>query len=431
MLMEEDIDEDFFYQYPDHPALLSLQQPYAQILSAPSPSSDSATTSTTLSTSCFSNSASSAEPTRPYDPIELAQPLRSPPYLDLGVVLHDFTTDDVRAALLPGQDGATPGFDQRLLAAASSSDAVQSPGSPGSGKEEDTKVDTTTLPAADEDHNALASAFFGGHQGVSIDMLNRAFAKGVEETKKFLPANNGLLIDLDATMTEHLSTESNPGLTISQVKKEKVLVDGLSMVRENSNGRGRKNRHHKDDLEAELGRNNKLMMPDQEDTDAQEMYRDIMTFNVEEFMKRMRDLRIAKDSESEKSTRKGARGRGRVPMRLLTCTPCSSIVRRQWPPVTSAVLAHCFTEGLEVRLVGTGSLLYQSLVSKRTSVADYVKAYRLFMAFSCFKKVKYIFSNRTIADAVAGKSKLHIVVYGLQHGFQWPGLLHFLANREG
>jgi hypothetical protein len=453
MLMEEDIDENFFYQYPDHPALLSSQQPYAQILSAPSSSSDYATTNTTLSTSCFSNSAApaSAEPTWPYDPTELVQLLRSPPYADQGVGLNDFTTDDVRADLLPGQDGATLGFDHILLAGASSSDAVQSSGFTGGTKEGDINTNITTLPAAEEDHDALASAFFGGHQGVNMDMLNRAFAKGMEEAKKFLPANTGLLIDLDATMAEHLPKESKPGLTICQVKKEEVLVDGLPMFRENSNGRGRKNRHHQDNLEAELGRNRKLMMPDQEDTDAQEMYREIMTFNIRDFMKRMQDLRIAKDSESEKSSRKGARGRQGandvVDLRtmLIHCAQAVATGDLQGANETlkqikqhsslrgdaTQRLAHCLAEGLEARIAGTGSLVYQSLVSKHMSVVDYLKAYRLFMVASCFKKVKHVFSNRTIANAVAGKSKLHIVDFGVQHGFQWPGLLHFLANREG
>jgi hypothetical protein len=41
-----------------------------------------------------------------------------------------------------------------------------------------------------------------------------------------LPVNNGLLIDLDATMEEYLPTESKLGFTVCQVKKE-VLVDGL------------------------------------------------------------------------------------------------------------------------------------------------------------------------------------------------------------
>jgi hypothetical protein len=29
MLMEQDINDQFFYQFPDHPALLNTQQPYA------------------------------------------------------------------------------------------------------------------------------------------------------------------------------------------------------------------------------------------------------------------------------------------------------------------------------------------------------------------------------------------------------------------
>ncbi|CAD6252618.1 unnamed protein product [Miscanthus lutarioriparius] len=33
ILMEEDINDQFFYQFPDHPVLLQAQEPYAQILS--------------------------------------------------------------------------------------------------------------------------------------------------------------------------------------------------------------------------------------------------------------------------------------------------------------------------------------------------------------------------------------------------------------
>jgi hypothetical protein len=37
----------------------------------------------------------------------------------------------------------------------------------------------------------------------------------------------------------------------------------------------------------------------------------------------------------------------------------------------------------------------------------------------------------TIFDAVEGKRRLHIVDYGLHYGCQWPGLLCWLASREG
>jgi hypothetical protein len=43
ILMEDDIDDKFFYQFPDHPALLHAQQSFAQILHAPSSSSDDTT----------------------------------------------------------------------------------------------------------------------------------------------------------------------------------------------------------------------------------------------------------------------------------------------------------------------------------------------------------------------------------------------------
>ena len=94
-------------------------------------------------------------------------------------------------------------------------------------------------------------------------------------------------------------------------------------------------------------------------------------------------------------------------------------------------LAYCFAEGLETQLAGTGSQVYQSLMGQRTSVVDYLKAYKLSMAASCLKKVKFMFSNMTICHAVAGRSKLHIVAYGVQYGLQWPGLLHLLEGREG
>uniref|UniRef100_A0A0D3HQ92 Uncharacterized protein n=1 Tax=Oryza barthii TaxID=65489 RepID=A0A0D3HQ92_9ORYZ len=66
-----------------------------------------------------------------------------------------------------------------------------------------------------------------------------------------------------------------------------------------------------------------------------------------------------------------------------------------------------------------------------TSTVDFLKAYKLFAAACCIKKVSFIFSNKTILDAVAGKRKLHIVDYGLSYGFQWPGLFKCLSEREG
>jgi len=72
MLMEEDIDDKFFYQFPDHPALLSAQQPYAQILSDATAAVTSSGTGGNSTLSSSSSAPASADPTWPYDPIELS-----------------------------------------------------------------------------------------------------------------------------------------------------------------------------------------------------------------------------------------------------------------------------------------------------------------------------------------------------------------------
>jgi hypothetical protein len=321
--------------------------------------------------------------------------------------------------------------------------------------EEETKTEATTLPAGDGDHAALFSAFFGAQNGENMDMLNMAFLKGMEEAKKFLPTNNSLLITSDQSLPTDRDIKPSTAFVATQVKEEEEEVDGISMFGGSSNGRGRKNRHFQEDLEVETGRNSKLMMPEQEETGASELFDEFMSCKYDGVLKHMQDLRIAMDSESEKSarrvSRKGARGKQHgnefvdLHTTLIHCAQAMAAGdRRSATEMLKQIkqhsslrgdatqrLAHCFAEGLEARLAGTGSQVYQSLVAKHTSVVEYLKAYKLFLAAASLSKVHIIFANRNIVHAVAGRSKLHIVAYGVQYGLQWPGLLHFLAGREG
>uniref|UniRef100_A0A0A9AP44 Uncharacterized protein n=1 Tax=Arundo donax TaxID=35708 RepID=A0A0A9AP44_ARUDO len=41
---------------------------------------------------------------------------------------------------------------------------------------------------------------------------------------------------------------------------------------------------------------------------------------------------------------------------------------------------------------------------RRTSVVEFLKAYKLFMADCCCKKVAFAFSNKNIYDVVAARS---------------------------
>ncbi|KAF0896935.1 hypothetical protein E2562_030784 [Oryza meyeriana var. granulata] len=399
MLCEEDIDDKFFYQYPDHPVLLNALQPYARILETSSSSDDTSASATNNTTN--SSDDSGANTAWPYNPIELSQLLQSPPHPD-PLPMPDGHDDLITTFLSPNGDGGA------------------------------------TQRATDEDAD-LQQLFVGAH---NMEMLNMAFLKGREEASKFLPSNNNLLAGFEGG---------------ARLKEEPVVDDTTFMFGgSGGGGRGRKNRHGEDDLEAETGRSTKLMVPEQEDTAAaREMFDEIMLNGYEVFIKGMAELRLAMDSEAEKSTR-NVNGTGRKASRakaavvdlhtlLIHCAQAvatgdrrsATELLKQIKQHSSARgdatqrLASCFAEGLEARLAGTGSQVYQSLMAKRTSAVDFLKAYKLFTAACCVKKVNFIFSNKTIYNAVAGRRKLHIVDYGVHYGFQWPGLFKLLAAREG
>ena len=69
-LLEEDMEDHFFYLYPNHPALLRAQLPFAQILVdvADSASGSTSALSPSFSTSTFDATASTTpSATSPYD----------------------------------------------------------------------------------------------------------------------------------------------------------------------------------------------------------------------------------------------------------------------------------------------------------------------------------------------------------------------------
>lgn len=94
-------------------------------------------------------------------------------------------------------------------------------------------------------------------------------------------------------------------------------------------------------------------------------------------------------------------------------------------------MAHYFADGLEARLVGTGSEIYKGTESKRSPAAEVLKAYLLHTAACPFRKVSNYIANKTIV-MVADKSKqLHVIDFGILYGFQWPTMIQRLSMREG
>ncbi|KAK4783169.1 hypothetical protein SAY86_007543 [Trapa natans] len=94
-------------------------------------------------------------------------------------------------------------------------------------------------------------------------------------------------------------------------------------------------------------------------------------------------------------------------------------------------LAHYMADGLEARLAGYGSQIYNTLMYKPTSAIDTLKAYQLFQTACPFRKLSNFFSNRTIMNAAEKATKLHIIDFGIGYGFQWPCLIQRLSSWPG
>ncbi|WVZ48758.1 hypothetical protein U9M48_000172 [Paspalum notatum var. saurae] len=418
ILMEEDMDDKFFYQYPDHPALLQAQQPFADILSdaSCSPTTDfsssdggAATTDTsgsgissfTLSPSSSDDPAAFADAACwPHDPVELTH------------LLTAGAADTNAAAALP----------------------------------------LSLLPGGQEEQSAAQTK---KKNRVSMEMLNQAFLKGLEEASKLLPTTSSSSLPRDTGDATGYSRDRD--------------TEQLHVF--NASSRGRKNKH--DDWDGgETVRSSKLLVPEPEETG--EVVDQMITQGRALCLDQLKRLSItmattadggsaanSKKSSSRTRTRKSANDDEQavtVDLRtsLLHCAQAVSMddrrgatellrhIKRHSSPRGDANqrLAYCFAEGLEARLAGTGSHLYRSLMARRTSVVDFLRAYHLYLATTCFNMVAFFFSHMAITKAIddieiavatgkKSKKKLHIVDYGVQYGCQWPSLLDALSKREG
>ncbi|CAD6252556.1 unnamed protein product [Miscanthus lutarioriparius] len=422
-----DDDDKLSYQCPDHQALLQAQQPFAEILS-----DTTTTTNTNVATSTFTvspffpNNAVSAfgTATWPYDPVELSLHLLSrTPY---------HVPDNVRRT---GRDGLT-----------------LTTGDHG-------RANTTFLPEQDNNYTTSVGQFRRQNADkATMDMLNQAFRKGMEEANKFLPTTNMLPIHSEAisgSSREHLSRDRHR-IADGQVK-EKGIVDGItssSMLQESgSDSIACKKDHNRwDDLEVEMDRKMAdlsiiaVIAPESDQT--REKIDKFVLIKYQSLLDKM----IAVDMEAEKNANKGKRksvavtsNEPAVDLRALLMQCAHAVatgnrlgatellykIKQHSSPMGDATqrLAHCYAQALEARLDGMGSQLYNSLMVKQLTSANeflFLKAYQLCVPASCFKMMAFMFSNLTILKAVAGRArrkKVHIVDYGEHYGFQWPTLL--------
>jgi len=279
------------------------------------------------------------------------------------------------------------------------------------------------------------------------------FQKGMEEASKFLPkASLCLDLNIGPSPQESLNKAHGGSILAETSHENEVTVEG---------SRGKKHRHP-DELRSEDGRGSKqsaVFLFSDEAVVRSEMFDRVLLCSGG---KNDADLRQALQSELNKNTQgaqvkisNGGKGRGRkqggrrdvVDLRSLLSLCAQAVGSNDQRSANDLIrqirqhsslkgdgnqrMAHYFADGLEARLAGVGTPIYNSLVTGPASAVDILRAYHMFLATCPFKKIGNFFSNRTIMDVAEKANRLHIIDLGIVYGFQWPCLIQRLSSRPG
>ncbi|CAA7392749.1 unnamed protein product [Spirodela intermedia] len=302
----------------------------------------------------------------------------------------------------------------------------------------------------------------------------REYRRGVEEASKFLPDQNRMVIDLEASSSPPSYKEGEkdhpprPGGLTVEVKVEKEEKSSSYSFLESS--RTRKNPHRDGFLSPEEERSTKQSAVYSEDEDVpSEMFDRVLLCPQGRPNDAISALRKVLQSEVSKASKNngnfkgggggqhGGKARGRrqqqqpkkevVDLRTLLIHCAQAVAaddRRTAQELLKQIRSHasrlgdgsqrlaiCFADGIEARLTGTGIEMYHALSAKSQSAAAILKAYHLYLAACPFKKISHFYSNQTILNAAEGSSRLHIIDFGIYFGFQWPCLIQRLSMRPG
>ena len=235
------------------------------------------------------------------------------------------------------------------------------------------------------------------------------FNKGVDEASRFLPSGNDLFRNLD--VTNFLQQETKLGTGDSSVKVEKD--DEESLVAR-SKGKKQSSREERDEE-----RSSKQAAVYTESTLRSGMFDLFLLHSVGEGRNHLSARREAfrnyasKKMPSNGQSKASNSGKGRAKKKnekkevvdlgtlLVLCAQAVAAddhryahellrqIRQHSTPFGDGNqrLANVFADGLEARLAGTGSQIYKGLISKRTSAADILKAYHLYLAACPFVRL--------------------------------------------
>nr|QDL88530.1 scarecrow-like protein 9-like isoform X3 [Cymbidium sinense] len=276
------------------------------------------------------------------------------------------------------------------------------------------------------------------------------FKRGMEEAQKFLPSENKLVMDANS---------KNFALNYD-LKEKGIIFDAKYKFQKEQpfsifGSRGRK-KPQIEDLDLQEGRSIKQSAMSSDDVVRSEMFDKVLLCQGIKKCgeKKMNDHHVVMNNGANKSCQNVRKGRSKrqqkkdvVDLRTLLIHCAQAVaaddrrnanellkqIRQYSSPFGDGTqrLAHCFADGLEARLAGTGSQIYHSLVAKRTTASDILKAYQLYLSACPFKKISHFFSNQTILNVSEKASRLHIIDFGIYFGFQWPCLIQRLSSRPG
>ncbi|KAL5816960.1 hypothetical protein ACOSQ3_025338 [Xanthoceras sorbifolium] len=286
------------------------------------------------------------------------------------------------------------------------------------------------------------------------------FNRGLEEASKFLPTSNQLVVDVES-------------YSFSKERREdtsKVAVKVENDERENSPERlrGRKN-HDREDLDSEEERSNKQSAISVEESELTDMFDKVLlictdakgkplVFPAEvpvEAVQTGASKCLQQNGQSNGSNggkscgKKQGKKKETVDLRTLLILCAQSVstndsrtanellkqIRQHSSPTgdESQRLAHFFADGLEARLAGSGigSRTFFTSFAQKSTAADILKCYKVYLSACPFKKLAILFANKMIMNMAENATTLHIVDFGILYGFQWPALIQFLAMRSG
>ncbi|KAL5580969.1 hypothetical protein UlMin_013411 [Ulmus minor] len=224
-------------------------------------------------------------------------------------------------------------------------------------------------------------------------------------------------------------------------------------------GRGKKNDHRVvgDNLEVEDGRSSKQSAAYADDLEPQEIFDKVLLYEGDgngskagdEYPNRGKLKKKEQAKGSSKSSRSRRKDNKNEMVDLWTLLGQCAQAAANYDQVTAKELlkkirqhssqngdgtqrvAHYFANGLEARLAGSKTPPFTALVSNNMPATDILKGHQIYITACPFLNMSYSYACRKIMKVAQNATRIHIIDFGIQYGFQWPGLIQRLSQRPG